>query len=112
MTVETKRILSAMTNPPNPRDIEAALEALDRGAEVVASPSGVHPSELQKSWASRRRGPFLSSDKHRVVDALLGELATGGTAPWVLRSIKTEAETFILFVDGVGVGRACIKMTP
>ena len=112
MKVETRRILSAMTSSPNPADIEAALKAIDRGAEVVASPSGVHPSELAKTWAGRRNGPFLPPAKRDAVDGLLAEFAEGGAAPWALRSISLGAESFVLFVDAKGVGRACIQMTP
>ena len=112
MKVNARRILSGMINSPNPQDILAALDALDRGAEAIASPNSVPPSELTRTWASRRAGPFLPRGKHKVVDALLVELGAGGTAPWVVHLIKTDEESFILFVDGRGVGRACFRMTP
>ncbi len=111
MKFETIQILSAMTDVPNRQDVEAALAALTGGATVAVSPSGVDPSELARTWESRRGGPSLPPGKHKVVDALLAELWTAGTAPWVLRSIRTKTESFIVFVDSRGVGRACVRMT-
>ena len=111
MKVETRRILSAMTGVPNREDVIAAMGALDLGAVVVESTGGVDPKELARTWAGRRAGPFLSPDKHPVVDALLAELDVAGAAPWVLRSIRAVDESFILFIDGTGAGRSCIRWT-
>ena len=111
MSVETKRILLAMANSPNPQDIKAAVEALDRDATVVQPLKGVAPSELANTWAGRRAGPFLSEDMHSVVDALLAALATSGQDLWMLHQIRSETASFVVFVDGKGMGRACIKLT-